>query len=269
VIDCFRAGKRNPPVMFGVDESVLALVYMARVLWALGQPEEAAAAADEAMTLSRNGMNSVSVAVAYYGLMFTTLQIRRAQDTEALVAEATAHADEHGLPLFQNWFAFLGAVLRLKQGRDAEALQQMEAALPAADGRLSRQFRPFYLGCIAEAYMLLGAGEQALANIGDALETAETTGEKQSLATLHRIKGEILDKLGRSSEAEAEFRRAISVAGKQKAKVEELRAALSMLKAGCDPVFARDKLAQVYATFTEGLNLPDLVASREALEGDL
>jgi predicted ATPase len=195
--------------------------------------------------------------------------VEGAQDTEALITEATAHADEHGLPLFQNWFAFLGAVLRLKQGRDAEVLQQMEAALPAADGRLSRQFRPFYLGCIAEAYLLLGSAQQALTKIGDALETAETTGEKQSLATLHRIKGEILDKLGRSREAEEEFRRALSVAGKQKAKVEELRAALSMLRAGCDPAFARDRLAQVYATFTEGLHLPDLVASREALDTDL
>jgi DNA-binding SARP family transcriptional activator len=266
VIDCFRAGRRNPPVLFGVDESVLALVYMTRVLWALGYPEQAAATAEEAMMLARNGTNSVSVAVALIGRMFMAVQCPQSEGTEALIEEATAHADEHGLPLFQNWVAFFGAAIRLRQGRAAEALPQMHAAIAAADGALSRQFRPFQLGCVAEAHLRLGDAGQALATIDNAILMAETTEERQSQVGLHRLRGEILLALERPFEAAREFQRALSLARRQGARAEELRVALSMVRSKRDMERGRTALLQIYATFTEGLDLPDQSAARAALD---
>jgi DNA-binding SARP family transcriptional activator/predicted negative regulator of RcsB-dependent stress response len=268
VIDCFRAGRRNPPVMFGVDESILALVYMTRVLWASGYPDQAAACADEAMTLARNGANSVSVAVAFVGLMFMAVQRPQSNSTEALIEEAVVHADEHGLALFQNWFAFFAAAIRLRQGRAAEALPQMHAAIAAADGRLSRQFRPFQLGCVAEAHLRLGDAEKAFEAIDNAIEIGETTGEKQSEVGLHRLRGEILLALQRPVEATREFQRALSIARRQKAKSEELRVALSMVKSKSEAIDAdraRATLARVYATFDEGMHLPEMSEARAAL----
>ena len=274
VVDCFRAGRRNPPVLFGVDESILALVYMTRVLWGSGYPEQAAAAAEEAMTIARKGANSVSVAVALIGRMFMAVQCPHTEGTEALIEEASAHADEHSLPLFQNWFAFFGATIRLRQGRAAEALPQMQAAIAAADGRLSRQFRPFQLGCVAEAHLHLGDAEPALSMIEAAILTAETTGERQSEVGLHRLKGEILLALGRPLDATREFQRALSIARRQKARAEELRVALSMVRSkseAIDAVRARATLARIYATFDEGLDLPELSEARTVLGrlGDL
>lgn len=268
VIECFRAGRRNPPVLFGVDESILALVYMTRVLWAYGYPQQAAAAADEAMALARKGANSVSVAVALVGRMFMAVQYPHACDTEALVEEASAHADEHGLPLFQNWFAYFGAAIRLRLGHAAEALPQMQAAIAAADGRLSRQFRPFQIGCVAEANLQLGNAERALEMIDSAIEIGETTGEKQSEVALHRIRGEILLALKRPEEATRAYQRALTIARKQKARSEELRVALSMVRSkseAIDAERARTTLARIYATFTEGLDSPEMAEVRAAL----
>ena len=274
VVDCFRAGRRNPPVLFGVDESILALVYTTRVLWALGYPEQAAAAAQEAMAIARKGANSVSVAVALIGRMFMAVQYPHLENTEALIEEASAHADEHSLPLFQNWFAFFAAAIRLRQGRAAEALPQMQAAIAAADGRLSRQFRPFQLGCVAEASLRLGNADAALSLVDAAIQTAETTGEKQSEVGLHRIKAEILLAQERPLDATREFQRALSIARRQKARVEELRVALSMVKSKSEMIDAdraRTTLARIYATFDEGLDLPEMSEARTALGrfGDL
>ena len=198
--------------------------------------------------------------------MFMAVQLPQTGDTETLIEEASAHADEHGLSLFQNWFAFFGAAIRLRQDRAAEALPQMQAAIAAADGRLSRQFRPFQLGCVAEAHLRLGDAEQALTVVDTAIQTGEASGEKQSAAGLHRLRGEIFLALQRPLDAAREFQRALSIARRQKARSEELRVALSMLASKRDKERAHTALAEVHGWFTEGLDLPDQTAARAALD---
>jgi tetratricopeptide (TPR) repeat protein len=144
----------------------------------------------------------------------------------------------------------------------------MHAAIAAADGRLSRQFRPFQLGCVAEAHLRLGDAEKAFEAIDNAIEIGETTGEKQSEVGLHRLRGEILLALQRPVEATREFQRALSIARRQKAKSEELRVALSMVKSKSEAIDAdraRATLARVYATFDEGMHLPEMSEARAAL----
>jgi tetratricopeptide (TPR) repeat protein len=183
--------------------------------------------------------------------------------------EASAHAYEHGLPLFQNWCAFFGAAIRLRQGHPGEALPKMQAAIAAADDRLSRSFRPFQLGCLADAHLQLGNPTQALAIIDAAIVTGEITGEKQSEVTLYRIKAQILLALGQSAESERHLRQALKIARRQKAKAEELRVALAMAEWKNDAIDAnraRATLAQTYAAFEEGFDLPEMVTARAALD---
>ena len=156
---------------------------------ALGYPEQAAVAAEEAMAIARNGRKPVSIAVAYVAEVALAVQYPESDGVETLLQEASAHAEDHGLPLFQNWFAFFGAAIQLRLGHAADALPRMQAAITTADDRLSRKFRPFQLGCLAEAHLQLGNAEQALAMIDAAIVTGEITGEKQSEVSLYRIEG--------------------------------------------------------------------------------
>ena len=144
----------------------------------------------------------------------------------------------------------------------------MQAAIAAADGRLSRQFRPFQLGCVAEANLQLGDTQRALAAIDNAIETAEATGEKQSEANLYRVKGEILSTLERPRDADDAFHTGFAIARRQKAPMEELRLALSMIRsqpAGSRADDARTVLATLYETFEEGFDWPDLRTARAVL----
>ena len=176
-----------------------------------------------------------------------------------------AHAVEHELPPFQNWFAFWAAAIRLRQGHAAEALPVMQATIAAADAKQNWLFRPFQLGCVAEAFLQLGNASRALAAIDNAIDTAEATGEKQSQANLYRTKGRILSSLRRGNDAELAFHTGLSIARRQKARMEELRLALTMAQAqqaGSCPGDARPVIAKIYDTFAEGFDLPELRTAR-------
>jgi tetratricopeptide (TPR) repeat protein len=70
VIDAFRAGRCANRSSFLVYEPVLAFANMSRILWSLGRPEKAMAAAEEAIKLAREGTNSISLATALIGRLF-------------------------------------------------------------------------------------------------------------------------------------------------------------------------------------------------------
>jgi ATP/maltotriose-dependent transcriptional regulator MalT len=235
----------------------------------LGYPEKAAETASNGFALAGQGASSVSVALAFIARLFLNAQNPEAGGSEALIKDAMAHAVEHELPPFQNWFAFFGAAIRLRQGHAAQALPVMQATIANADSKQNWLFRPFQLGCVAEALLQLGDASRALAAIDNAIDTAEATGETQSEANLYRVKGKILAALERPRDAELAFQAGLAIARRQKARMEELRLALGMIRsqrAGSGADQARAALATVYETFEEGFDFPDLRAARAALD---
>jgi tetratricopeptide (TPR) repeat protein len=267
VIDNFRAGMRDARYLFSVDEPVLALSYMARILWALGYAERADAAAQEAMTLARNGSNPVTIAAAQVGRMYTALHGAPLLESIACADEAIAYCKEHELSLFEHWIRFARGGLLVREGDTAAGIEAMQAAIAAAEIRQSRQFRPFQLACLGAAYEQLGNSSQAIATLNEALSTAEAGGEKQSLAVIHRLRGEVLFSLGQSREARRALDRALKIARHQWARLEELRAATALARhaVAFDGEDARQVLMSVYSAFEEGHALPDLRAARDLL----
>ncbi len=72
-----------------------------------------------------------------------------------------------------------------------------------------------------------------------------------------------------AAQAEAHFTRALAIVRAQGAKSFELRAALSLAQLWCEEGKrreARDLLAPVYASFTEGFHTPDLKEANALLE---
>jgi len=74
---------------------------------------------------------------------------------------------------------------------------------------------------------------------------------------------------GRSGAAEELYRKALSIAAEQEAKLWELRAAASLARFRRDQgrrAEARDLLAPVYGWFTEGFDTTDLKEARALLD---
>jgi predicted ATPase len=79
----------------------------------------------------------------------------------------------------------------------------------------------------------------------------------------------LLARGGGQHEAEAAFDRAIDIARRQHSKSFELRAVMSLARlwqSQGKEVEARERLAEIYGWFTEGLDRPDLQDARVLLD---
>jgi predicted ATPase len=102
----------------------------------------------------------------------------------------------------------------------------------------------------------------------EALRIVQRTGEGWFAAELNRHKGRLLLRQGRPEATEELYRKALSIAVEQEAKLWELRAAASLGRLRRDQdrrAEARDLLAPVYDRFTEGFDTPDLKEAKALL----
>ena len=128
---------------------------------------------------------------------------------------------------------------------------------------------PHHIALLARACEIAGQIEEALTLLDDALQIVERTGERWFAAELNRHKGQLLLRQGHSEAAEELYRKALSIAEEQEAKLWELRAAVSLARLWRDQgrrAEARDLLAPVYGWFTEGFDTADLKEAKALLD---
>ena len=128
---------------------------------------------------------------------------------------------------------------------------------------------PHYRALLATSLEIAGETGEAVALLQDALQNVERTGERWFEAELNRHKGELVLRQGHSELAEGLYRKALSIAQEQQARLWELRAAVSLARIRRDQgrhSDARAILAPVYGWFTEGFDTPDLKQAKALLD---
>ena len=83
---------------------------------------------------------------------------------------------------------------------------------------------------MARACELGGQIKEAVTRLDDALQIVERTDERWYAAELERYKGQLLLRQGQPEAAEELYRKALSIAEEQAAKLWELRAAMSLAR---------------------------------------
>jgi predicted ATPase len=130
-------------------------------------------------------------------------------------------------------------------------------------------FMPHFIAFLAGACELAGQIEKAVTLLDDGLQIAGRTRERWLEAELNRHKGELLLRQGRAEAAEELYRKALSIAQEQEAKLWELRASVSLARLRRDQgrhAEACDLLAPVYGWFTEGFGTQDLKEAEALLD---
>jgi predicted ATPase len=122
---------------------------------------------------------------------------------------------------------------------------------------------------LALARARLGQPVDGLNCLAEAAQIIEATDERLAEASLHLLRGVLMNATGDPSAAERSYHQAIAVAKLQSAKFLELRASITLARLWCKRNRrgeARDLLAPIYGWFTEGFDTLDLKQAKKLLD---
>ena len=248
---------------------VNALTGLGIVLFCLGFPDQALARSSAAIAEARRLARPLSLPMS---LANGATVLSLVGDTAALderADELVAVATEQGFPLWRAFGTIYCGWVKAKNGGVAEGISLLRSGLAAYRATRGELWMPHFVALLAGACEIAGQIEEGLTLLDDALQIAERTGERWFAAELHRHKGQLLLRQGHSEAAEELYRKALSIALEQEAKLWELRAAVSLARLRRDQgrrAEARDLLAPVYGWFTEGFDTADLKDAKALLD---
>jgi predicted ATPase len=176
---------------------------------------------------------------------------------------------EHGFPFYRAQGIICRGWVKVNTGDVVEGISLLRSGSAAWRATGAEVWAPYQIGFLARACEIAGRVEEALSLLDEALQIVERAGERWFAAELNRHKGQLLLRQGQPEAAEELYRKALSIAREQEAKLWELRAAASLARLRRDqgrPAEARDLLAPVYGWFTEGFATPDLKDAKALLD---
>lgn len=228
------------PGSWGVmaSQHVVTLALSAGVHFAVGELTEARAAIKAALDRARAIDHPLSIALAIVTDVLTP-NPGDLQATSARAEEAVRFCARHGLKNFEAWARFAQGAILTRRGDLSGGIELIEAAIAAAEALGSRLFRPAQLAALAGAYAKRGDSRRALDLVEEAIAIAERTGEKQALAAIQRVRGDILLAVGRASEGAAALLTASQIAHAQCAISEARRIDASLARLADAPPTTR------------------------------
>ena len=252
------------------NHDITALSYLAWTLWPLGYPEQAGAAAKQAVQRAREtGHVPLTAFVSFVDVFLATAFDAERDRLAAHFDEAVTYCVKHGVKAYELWARFCQGIASARRGDTEHGIGVMRGAMDELENINAEVLRPLHLGHLAAAHASLGQPEVSIALIDEAILTLENTGERLFEAELYRLRGQSSIDLGKIGEANTALLRALTVAHGQQARMWELRAAVNLARLRRNQgrrAEARDLLAPIYCWFNEGLDTPDLKEAKALLD---
>jgi predicted ATPase/class 3 adenylate cyclase len=251
----------------GPSAGVVSYTTSALLLWMLGYPDRAAERSAQGVALAQQLNHPFTLAYTLFHVGFLDLWRR---DFELAYERATGVldvAEEHD---YQTWRALahvFQGVAMTGLGRPEEGLARMEDGVARYQVlKTPPVFWPLLLSVRAGTFGRAGRPSEGLALIDEAIELNGDANIQYPEFAL--LKGDLLLALGDRDRAEPVLRHAVAVAGTLGVRMSQLRAAtrLARLGAAAPRPDRTDPLRDIYETFTEGFEMPDLVEARAALD---
>jgi predicted ATPase len=268
-VELFDAGlSRNVSSSFIAFAPGVASVMLVSVLVILGYPMTALDRANELLETARRSSDPISTNNAFIADSMRHLLLRDTRMVAARADEMLSIATEHENNFIFNLAICFRGWATAHAGRAMEGISEMQRSISALPQAVAAAV---LLVALAETCGNNGRAEQGLDLVDKRLTTAEQTGETVSEAELHRLKGELLLITDASNVAEAEhcLRTAINVARRQRARLFELRATVSLARLMANqgrPDEACVMLTDIYNSFTEGFDIADLREAKALLD---
>jgi predicted ATPase/class 3 adenylate cyclase len=251
------------------DPQVNSRAWLGIVLFCLGYPGQALAQSSAAIAEARGLAHppSLAASLALSARLLSLVGSNATLDERA--AELITVAIEQGFALRRAPATIYRGWVKVKEGDVAEGMSLLRRGKSAYRATRAELFMPHYIALLARGCEIAGQIEEAVTQLDEALAIVERTGECWFAAELNRHKGQLLLRQGHAEAAEELYRKALSIAQEQEAKLWELRAAINLAGLRCDQgrrAEARDLLAPIYGWFTEGFDTPDLKEAKALLD---
>jgi class 3 adenylate cyclase/predicted ATPase len=248
----------------GVQPLVISEAYLGIVLFCLGFPDQAlargSAAVTEAQRLAHPPSLAVTLAIILRLLSLVGDDAALDERAEQLIADTT----EQGFPQMRAMGAIYRGWAKVKNSDITVGISLLRSGSTAYRATGADAFMPYFIALLASACEITAQTDEALILLDDALQIVGRSGERWFEAELNKRQ-----RRGHPEAAEELYRKALSIAREQEAKLWELRAAANLARLRRDQgrrVEARDLLAPVYSWFTEGFDTPDLKEARALLD---
>ncbi len=253
----------------GIHPQLAAQAALGIVLFCLGFPDQALARSGKAIAEAQRLPHppSLAMSLGIDALLLSIIgdDIGLEQRADGLVAFAI----DQGFPFYRATGAIFRGWLNAKNADVTEGLSLLRAGMRAYCATGATAWMPLYIAFLAGACEIAGQIEQGAAQLDQAAQLIERTGERWFVAELDRQRGWLLLRQGHPEAAEELYCKALGIAREQEAKMWELRAAASLARLWRDQrrrVAARDLLAPVYGWFTEGFDTADLKEAKRLLD---
>jgi tetratricopeptide (TPR) repeat protein len=253
-----------------LDEALYASMTkgtLSPALLLLGYPEAALRRSEELLAVARQRSDPSSIAHALSLDANARLFLRDEGAIAQRARELYSIAAEHGMPFYLARANFLGGWMMAGAGRPGEGIAQMQRAM--ADPKTSVSANSAMIAALADVCGKHARVEEGLAAVAEGL--ARSDRDTVTDAELYRLKAELrlIQEPGSKKEAESYFRTSIEIAGRQGARLFELRATVSLARLIANQGRrdeARTMLAAIYNWFTEGFDTADLKDAKALLD---
>jgi class 3 adenylate cyclase/predicted ATPase len=263
-----RSSHKGTQVLYVQDQKATGMCYLGLALTIMGHLDAGLAAAREGVNHARalGAIHAMNFSLCYLSGVY--LFRRDAAEALRCATESLELAREQGFATWRGASQVVRGSALTWLGSIHEGLAEVEAGINAHSGIDALSYRTFSIAALVHGLLTAGRLDEALDAVEEGLATGEEREERFYLAELLRLKGETLARKGRAPEAEHWLREAILVAGRQEAKLFELRSTVSLcrlLPAERAATVVRDLLAPVCRWFAADVASPDLTEARTLL----
>jgi DNA-binding winged helix-turn-helix (wHTH) protein len=256
--------------VYPLDYAIFPLLTRGWSAWLMGRPNEATGwirAACERGTTAAPVPFGIAVVL---NLSLVVEIFRRDRDAvEKLTAELVDCLEKFGLHWPFPHFAVAQSWLSYQRGEVDSGIERSREGIRVARDSGNGQMMSFLFATVAEGELARGRAVAGLGAIDEAMDFAESSGERFWEAEIHRLRGELIRFDGDDQAAEKSFRKSLGVSRRQGALSLELRGAMSLARLLTDTdrtAEGRTVLRRVYDRFEEGFDTLDLIEAKELLD---
>ena len=258
-------------VRFQFQQVIVAKTILARILWALGEPDQAMGKVHELVAEAKTTGHAMSLSLGLaQAACPITLWRGDHSAAESFIAFLLEHTTKHSLDLWKAWGNCFEGMLLIARRDYHPGLRLLRAGINRIPQHNMRYGGSY--AYLAEALGATGQISSGLSVIQEAIGRSEQDEERWHIAEFLRIRGDLfLLQRGPSAieAAEESFHQSLEWARQQGVLSWELRAAMSLARLRVDQkrtAEARDLVASTLAKFREGFDTTDLVTAGQLVD---